>query len=83
MNLLIYPWLDDVTEGATGALLCLLPSPRFSQKMAPSPLKMAACENKIDASGFQCDGATGPVEFELLIFEKNASLSLTKKRALF
>ena len=60
-NFLIYLRFDDVTGGATGSVPCLLPSPVFSHKMAPSPFKMAACENKMDAaSGFQWDRATGP-----------------------
>ena len=44
-----------------GAVLCSLHQPGFPHKMAPLPLKMAACENKMDASGFPCDGAMGPI----------------------
>ena len=59
-NLLIYLRFDDVTEGATGVVMCSLPPPGFSHKMAPLPFKMAVRENKMDAAGFPCAGATGP-----------------------
>ena len=43
-----------------GTLLCSLPPPVFSHKMAPSPLKMVDCENKIAAAPwFPWDSATG------------------------
>ena len=41
-----------------GSVLCSLSPPGFSHKMVPSPFKMVACENKMDAaSGFPCDRA--------------------------
>ena len=60
MNLLIYLRFDDVTERATGAVLCSLPPPEFSHKMVPLPFKMVVHENKVDAAGFLCAGAMGP-----------------------
>ena len=59
-NLLLYLRFDDVTGGATGSVLCLLPPPVFSHKMAPSPLKMVDCENKMAAAPwFPWDSTTG------------------------
>ena len=45
-NLLLYLRFDYVTRGCYGSVLCSLPLPVFSHKMAPSPLKTAVCKTK-------------------------------------